>query len=197
MTTFDRFERDLPTLLDELAAPRTPDYFTDIISRTAATSQRPSWSFPERWLPMSAITERMAAAPRVPWRMVGVIALLLLALAAAALIVGSQQRRLPAPFGPAGNGVIPYVASGDLYVGDPLTGTTRLLVGGPEADAAPRFSPDGTRLAFIREATTGTGLQEDIYVVNGRRLRSPADHVRASRHRGSRLDARRAPGGHP
>jgi Tol biopolymer transport system component len=58
---------------------------------------------------------------------------------------------VPAPFGPASNGLIPYVSAGDIYVGDPTTGKTRLLVGGPDDDASPGYSPDGTRLAFIRD----------------------------------------------
>jgi Tol biopolymer transport system component len=113
---------------------------------------------------MSAISQRMAVAPRLSWRVVVVAALLVLALVSAALYVGSQQRRLPAPFGPAANGVIPYVYNGDLFAGDPITGESRLLVGGPEGDAAPQFSPDGTRLAFIRDVGTTLIKPIDIYV---------------------------------
>ena len=83
----------------------------------------------------------------------------------AVLYAGSQQRRLPAPFGPAANGVIPYVSNGDLYVGDPITGDSRLLVGGPEDDALPQFSPDGTRVAFKRDVGTTSIRPIDIYVV--------------------------------
>ena len=113
---------------------------------------------------MTAITERLNTAPRVPWRALALVALVLIGLIATALYVGSQ-RRLPPPFGPAGNGVIPYVANGDIYVGDPVTGVSRLLVGGPEGDAVPQFSPDGTRLAFIRDVGTTTIRPIDIYVV--------------------------------
>src|SRR5262249_37956492 len=55
-----------------------------------------------------------------------------------------------------------FVSGGDIYVGDPATGTTRLLVGGPEDQFAPQFSPDGTRLAFRRGTADGSA---DIYVV--------------------------------
>ena len=127
-----RIERQLPQILADLGAGSSPDYAETILARTAAARQRPGWAFPERWLPMSAITQRMAAAPRISWRVVAVLALLVLALATTALYFGSQQRRLPQPFGPAGNGVIPFVSAGDLYVGDPVTGGSRLLVGGPE-----------------------------------------------------------------
>ena len=113
---------------------------------------------------MSAITQRMAAAPRVSWRALAVLALLVLALVSAALYAGSQQRRLPAPFGPAANGVIPYV-SNVTDVGDPITGDSRLLVGGPEDDALPQFSPDGTLVAFKRDVGTTSIRPIDIYVV--------------------------------
>ena len=159
-----RIERQLPQILADLGAGSSPDYAETILARTAAARQRPGWVFPERWLPMSAITQRMAAAPRISWRAVAVLALLLLALATTALYFGGQQRRLPQPFGPAGNGVIPYVSAGDLYVGDPVSGESRLLVGGPEADALPQFSPDGTKLSFIRDVGTTSIKPIDIYV---------------------------------
>jgi dipeptidyl aminopeptidase/acylaminoacyl peptidase len=159
-----RIERQLPQILADLGAGSRPDYTDIILARTAAARQRPGWVFPERWLPMSAISQRLAVAPRLSWRVVAIAALLILALASAALYVGSQQRRLPAPFGPAANGVIPYVSGGDLYAGNPITGESRLLVGGPEGDAAPQFSPDGTRLAFIRDVGTTSIKPIDIYV---------------------------------
>lgn len=160
-----RLDRRLPQVLADLGAGRSPDYTESILARTAATRQRPGWVFPERWLPMSALTQRMAAVPRFSWRAAVVIALLVLALAAAALYAGSQQRRLPAPFGPAANGGIPYVSGGDLFIGDPVTGMTRLLVGGPEDDAYPQFSPDGTHVAFIRDVGDAAIKPVDIYVV--------------------------------
>ena len=70
MSSSERYERRLPELLDELAAPRTPAYFDDILGQVGRTRQRPGWTFPERWLPMSAVSERLSAAPRVPLRAV-------------------------------------------------------------------------------------------------------------------------------
>lgn len=160
-----RFERELPQILGDLGAGRSPDYTELLLARTAATRQRPGWVFPERWLPMSTISRRLAPAPALTWRGVAVVALLILALVTAAVYIGSQPRRLPAPFGPAANGVIPYVSGGDLFVGDPVTGTSRLLVGGPEGDAFPQFSPDGTRVAFVRDVGTTTVKPGDVYVV--------------------------------
>ena len=116
---------------------------------------------------MADIASRPAFAPRLPWRTIGV-ALILMALliALAVAVIGTRQTKLPAPFGPAANGMIPYVSGGDIYVGDPLSGATRLLVGGPEEDVAPQTSPDGTRVAFHR-IDSGAGADPiDIYVVN-------------------------------
>ena len=156
MTSFDRFERSLPALLDELVVPRTPEYLDDILARTAATRQRPGWSFPERWLPMSAISQRLAAVPRIPWRLGVAVALLVLAALVGLLIAGSQNPRLPDPFGPAANGDVLYV-DGSIVVGDPVTGTKAILIPGPGIERA-LFSPDGTRIAFVRAVAGGYEL---------------------------------------
>ena len=67
MTAFDRIERRLPEILDDLGAPNTPDYFDDMLRMTARTRQRPAWSAPERWLPMGVIARPLPFWP-VPWR---------------------------------------------------------------------------------------------------------------------------------
>src|SRR6185503_4538304 len=82
-------------------------------------------------------------------------------LVAALLYVGAQERRVPAPFGPARNGLIPYEKNGDIFVGDPTAGTSRLVVGGTEDDHDPGFSPDGTTIAFLR----GALMDVDLYTV--------------------------------
>ena len=149
MTQFDRFERELPVALGDVAGTGAPDYLTDILGRTARTRQRPAWASLERWLPMDLATPRAATA-RVPWRTLGVLALIALLLATAFALYAGSQRRVPAPFGPAANGLIPYSFDGNILVGDPVTGATRLLVGGPDNDYGPSFSPDGTQVGFLR-----------------------------------------------
>jgi Tol biopolymer transport system component len=155
MSTTDRVERDLTAWFGETAAPRTPDYTDDILRQTAHSRQRPRWTFPERWLPMSVITFGRVTLRPVPWRAVGLlVALGLLLAVAAALYVGSPQR-LPPPFGTAANGLVAYEKGGDIYAVDPTTNARRAVVVGSAVEGQPSYSLDGTRLAFVR--TTGTG----------------------------------------
>lgn len=167
MTTPERLERSLPSILGDLALGPTPDYIDDVLGTTARKRQRPAWTFPERWLPMADITTRQAIAPRAPLRAMGV-ALLIIALliAAAFAYIGTHQTRVPAPFGPAANGLIPYVSGGNLFVGDPSTGATRLVVDAPEDIGVPQFSPDGTRVAFLQTAKAAGRDPVDVYVVS-------------------------------
>ena len=140
MMPIDRFERQLPMALTDLAVPSTPEYLTDILGRTARTRQRPAWASIERWLPVQ-LTDSRAQVARLPWRQFGVVALLLLLLAAGLVVyVGSQQqqqRPLPAPFGPAANGSLLFAQDGDIYTADPETGQSKAIVTGPETDIAP------------------------------------------------------------
>src|SRR5206468_901281 len=140
MTSFERFENRLPAMLDELAVPRLPDYADDLFARTAATRQRAGWTFPERWLPMSAISRRFAAVPPVPWRLGVAVALLIVAGIVALIVAGSRTTRVAPPFGPASNGVIPYMSHGKLYVGDLASGKTQLIVDAAGDQGQPVFS---------------------------------------------------------
>jgi Tol biopolymer transport system component len=150
----DRFDRQLPDLLEQLAPRAVPDYRNDIVRQTAHMRQRPAWMFPERWLPVSAITSRAFAAPPIRWRVVGAVALLLLALAVGLVLVAGSRRHVPAPFGPAGNGLVAYEKGGDIYTADPVTGVAKAVVTGTATDVRPVFSPDGTHFVFERKEGT-------------------------------------------
>ena len=163
MDRTSRVDRRLPSLFDELAGARTPDYLEAAIERASSRSQRPAWTFPGRWIPMAEITSRSAFAPRLPWRAIGVALVLLAVLLSALAVYVGRQQRLPAPFGPARNGLITYSANGDIYTVDPATGDTTAIVSGPDMDRRPMFSPDGTRLAFLR-ARPGATDQFDLIV---------------------------------
>jgi Tol biopolymer transport system component len=161
MTYEQRFLRDLPPILDDIALAPYPDYIDDVLAITAHRSQRPAWTFLERWLPMDLATKAQPGAPRIPWRIVGVLALLAALLAATLAFYAGSQRLSPAPtFGRAANGSIAYVEEGDIYVADPVTGKAIPVVVGAELDSDPVWALDGTRFAFERkvESARGPGL---------------------------------------
>ncbi len=160
MTSQQRLERDLPSILGDLAMGPYPDYIDDVLATTAQRRQRPAWTFPERWLPMDIVTQRVRT-PAMPWRQLGVLALIALLVASAIAAYVGTQPRLPAPFGQARNGLVAYEAGGDIYTADPVTGTATPIVTGPETDVGPRFSRDGTHIVFQRE--TGASRVE-LYV---------------------------------
>jgi Tol biopolymer transport system component len=160
MTSTDRFEQRLPDLMADLAAARIPDYFDEMLQETARTRQRPAWSSLERWLPLSVTT--LSPVSNRTRSLAGLLVLALvglLMLAGVAAYVGSHTVHLPAPFGPAGNGLMYYSGDdGDIYSVDPTKGAPKAIVTGPTTDAGPLPSRDGRRIAFTRTMTGGTEL---------------------------------------
>ena len=159
MSAARTIETRLPEVLEELSNPRTPAYYDDILGQVARTRQRPGWTFIERWLPMTAISEQVATAPRVPIRLALALALLLVALAVSiVLIAGSQRSAVPAPFGLAGNGLIVFTDStGAINVGTLADGTSRIIAPG-SGHSRPVFSPDGRWLAYLQNGNGGTDI---------------------------------------
>ena len=149
MSEMDRLERDLAAWFAETAAPGTPDWTPELIARVVATHQRPRWSFPGRWLPVLDVNRARLFPVSIPGRWVGLLAVLSIAVIGAVMIAGSRPR-LPAPFGLAANGIVAYGSGGDIYTVDPETGSRRAIVTGPTDDHDPRFSLDGTKVAFLR-----------------------------------------------
>lgn len=179
MTARDDFDRHLAAWLTADAPTSEPEHLLgEVLARTARTRRRPAWRIPERWIPMSVVTSRAAISPRVPWRTVGLVALLVLALVAAAIIyAGSRPRVLPAPFGPADNGRIVYAQGGQIWSRETLNSTATQIMGGPDKITA-FFSPDGTRIAVL-QATGASG--SDLWIANpdgsdARRLGGPYLH---------------------
>lgn len=93
------------------------------------------------------------------------LVLLVAAMTAAALYIGSQ-RRLPDPFGIAGNGAVVYERAGDLVIADEFGASERTLVGGPEREWAPIFSQQGDRIAYL-VGEGGSGLRVMVVRADG------------------------------
>jgi hypothetical protein len=150
MTSARRFEQDLPALLDDLYLAGTPDYRDDLVRQTAAIRQRPAWTHPERWLPMDLATRRLPFAA-VPLRALIVLALILILAAATLLLTVGSRHPLAPPFGPARNGPLAYTTSNAILVRDTAVAPERVLIGGEAGKVEfAGFSPDGTRLLFVR-----------------------------------------------
>lgn len=99
---------------------------------------------------MDVATRRLPFVP-LPLRTIGVVALIIiLALAAVLVAVGSHQR-VPPPFGPARNGPLAYMQSDAILVRDTIDGPERVLIGAEAGKVNfAGFSRDGTRLLFTR-----------------------------------------------
>ncbi|MFL5670601.1 MAG: hypothetical protein ACJ77C_00750 [Chloroflexota bacterium] len=148
MMPTDRIDRQLPSLLDELAQPRVPDYFDDLLGLTVRTRQRPAWVFIQRWLPMLEFARQPVVA-QPPWRAFGLL-LLLIGVVAAGLVLAATRPKPPPLFGPAGNGLVVMARDGDIFTVDTRTGATTAIVTGPAIDADPIWSQDGTTVLFRR-----------------------------------------------
>ena len=97
MTTIDPFERELPGAITDLADAQTPDYFVDLLGRTARTRQRPPWAFPGRWFPtMPALTARPALT---------IVAIAIVAILGGAFIVNRSNQNVGVP--PASSTPVP------------------------------------------------------------------------------------------
>jgi len=164
MTAFDRVERHLPELFDEIAGAGIPDYFDDMLRSTTQARQRPAWSSLERWLPMGVIARPLPIRP-IPWRLIAVAAILVV-LAAATLVYVGSRRVAPPPFGLAANGALLIgTAEGDIVTVDPATGRTVPIVSGPAFDRGPFYSHDGQRFIFDR-GTSDSDSSTALYLAD-------------------------------
>jgi Tol biopolymer transport system component len=162
MTARDDLDRTLSAWLTAQAPTSEPEHLLDhVLERTARTRRRPGWRIPERWIPMSVLTTTVAPRSMIPWRTVGLIALLVLALLAGALVAIGRAHRLPPPFGVAGNGSLVYSTNGDVVARSGPTGTLVSLVTGSDVDDTPILAPDGSKFTFLRH---GPGDKVDLWV---------------------------------
>jgi Tol biopolymer transport system component len=134
-----------------------PDGLERALAATRRVGQRPGWTLPERWIPMQLTMARTSS--RRPILALVSLAMLIVALTATALLVGSRPRQALPPFR---NGAVVFEQDGDLFIADQAGGTPRPLVVGPAEDSNPVFSRQGDRIAFVRDAPGG----RQVMVVN-------------------------------
>ncbi len=159
MSIVDRLERDLTEWFSETAVRETPDLAEDILIETSGLRQRPRWTFvPPLPRPMDRplVPSGLRTVPQRRLAILVAIAGLLVLVAGAALV--ASRPPLPTPFGPAANGLVAYAKGGDIFLVVPATGERVSLVVGPDVDRHPRWSLDGTRLAFVRQTASGERL---------------------------------------
>jgi Tol biopolymer transport system component len=144
-------ERDLTRWMEAVAPTRAPDHVTpEIVARTRAMRPRPRWLARLLEPPMQTQLSlgRALGFGRSARPILAI--LLLLAVVAGVVYVGSQlrdERSLPPPFGVAGNGVIAVEVSGAIVTMNPDGSGVRTL-GPPFVGVeGTSFSRDGTLLA--------------------------------------------------
>ena len=180
----DRLERRLPEVLAELALPVMPDYVDTLLSRTERMSQRPRWSFLERWIPVSTFEATLAGRRPASLRPLIVLAIVAALIAASLAWYVGTQKRLPPLYGPARNGiVVTNNANGDIVSVDPLTGDSRTMITGPNLCCV-SFSPTGQHFNYLRiREADGEPTALVIANADGSTVRElPADLVRGLQH---------------
>jgi Tol biopolymer transport system component len=149
----------LGAALHEVGGMARPDYLDDIVTRAQHTRQRPTWTFPERWLPMSVVVRR-EGIPRGALLFALLVLLLVAAFATTVVLTGSPTR-VPAPL-VVSNGEIAF-ASGNEIVAIQADGSDRhVLAAGATLKDGISFSPDGHRMAYWSD----NGATADLIVAD-------------------------------
>ena len=113
MTAYERSDARLSELMHDLAGSAV-EPLDEVLRQTARTRQRPAWTFPERWLPMTDITARPVIFSNRPLL---VALLLLLALTVAIVAAGLwRQPQVPLPVSvDIETAVVPAAGLGSLW----------------------------------------------------------------------------------
>ena len=159
----EEFDHRLAVWFDADARSREPEGLLEAtLARTRRSRRLPAWLLPERWLPMQ-LTSRLQPVPSIAGMLL--VLGLILGLALAAVLVGSQRPRLD-PFGPAANGRIAFVSEGDIFTANPDGTGLLAITSGPDIEARPVWSHVGSKVALFRyqsvSATSADLLALDV-----------------------------------
>ena len=161
MTSESMLDRRLRELMAELAAPGDQSTaIENVISVTRALRPEPRWRALLKERPMRTNSIVIAGSPPLRFGLIFAV-VALIALLAATLVVGAlvlREPALPPAYGPAGNGMLAYAKSGDIFATDGAGANLTAVTSGPALDSRPVFSRDGTRLAFLRRDDGATRL---------------------------------------
>ena len=157
MNAISPFDPRLSDLLHDLAGS-ADEPIDDVLRQTVATRQRPAWTFPERWLPVSATTTRFLPTAGRPM----FLATLVLLLLAAAVVVAIGIALRP-PVQPPARLDIDTAAAQRLDVADagyPAVGLGRLWVSIAGAGIAQLDPANGRQVNLTQIPASGCGYPE-------------------------------------
>jgi TolB protein len=151
----------LSAALSEVGGSARPDYLDDIVTRASRTRQRPAWTIPERWLPVSMFATAPPLAPVRPLPRLSkgsALTLLTLTVMIGAVIGSALLATTPAPLPVEGvrNGLIAFDSENDIWVVNPDGTGLHRVTDTPDYENSPVWSPDGSRLAVWTGADDAT-----------------------------------------
>lgn len=155
-------ERDLTQWMDAVVPTRAPDNLApSIVASTRSMRRRPGWLARLLEPPMQTqLSLRNYLGFGRPVRLI-LVAVLILALIAGGIIVGSRllrQDSLPPPFGVAGNGALAIAINGEIVLAEPDGSNVRSLDIPFSNLTGTSFSRDGTRIAAWAGRPGGNSL---------------------------------------
>jgi hypothetical protein len=161
-TPIDPVERRLPEALTDLASPRTPDYFTDILGQTARVRQRPAWVRPGRWFGVNGFVGRPA--------FVAVVVVLVAVIGGGIFLSQRNQSNIGGPVGSpsaAPPSVAPSAASSSSRApGAPLPADLQFSWMGPSRTIEGLGSWTRTQIVFKNGLMYVTGTQVGTYLTS-------------------------------
>ena len=161
-TPIDPVERRLPDALTDLASPRTPDYFIDILGQTARVRQRPAWVRPGRWFGMNGFLGRPA--------LVAVVVVLLAVVGGGIILSQRNQATIGAPKASPSSVQATAAPSASPSAATSLAGNTPTALAarwmGPTRDIAGLGSWTRTQVNFLNGVAYVSGTSLGSYLTS-------------------------------